>query len=408
MGSDGTAVSTFTGAQTLSVAAITGFPNGTGNVVVATSTGFAVLSYNGTAAGLLNNVALIAGTGTLATGGSVQLAAFGAITDTALSPNNSEDMIFSFTGGGGLAGAFGGLGIGVNTTGSQAANDTAYYDLATSAGQFGIVKVGGGGHTFHNYYDRSSPAIATVWNHGGARLTFVGGEDQNGTGQAHLIDATGAQTLLVNRTVTQFSTQTTTVNISAGSLVMRGPCTFNLAQTIAVSGTGVVDLSDPAVTGASATISGSAGTLMLASNYAGPGSPPILTSWTGALAYQWPAVVASIRATAQTGVNTLSWTPPAVVGTRFRVSVYISVSVAGTSTVPVLAYHGIGTTTPSFTVPMWLGNSAAAAPSYTCAGTGEYYGTWEADTDGTATAVTLTVTPTGSTYRLSAVIERLT
>jgi hypothetical protein len=42
-----------------------------GNVLVATSTGSALLSYTGTGTGTLTGVVLLSGTGTLATGNSV-------------------------------------------------------------------------------------------------------------------------------------------------------------------------------------------------------------------------------------------------------------------------------------------------------------------------------------------------
>lgn len=404
-GSNGTAVSTFTGTQALSVASSAAFP-ASGTLFVATSTGTAQITYSGTGTGVLNNCTLVSGSGTLATGGSVALATFGAITDTGLSANNSEDMIFSFTGGGGIAGAYAALGIGI--AGSSGANDTWYYDLATSGGTYGIVKTSGGNHNFIGHYDRSSPATASVWNHGGGRMMFVGGEDQNGVGLAHLIDAGTAQTILLNRMVTQFSTPTTTMQVSAGALIARGSVIFNLAQTIALSGTGVLDLSDPAISASLLTVSGSAGTLVLPSAFAGTGSAPILTSWTGTTNFPGPAVVAAGRGTGLTTTQTVTWTPPAVVGTRFRVTVMIHPTVAGTSTVPVLAFTEAGNIVRSFTIPMWQGNSAAAAPSYTCAAVDSFYGTIESDTNGTATTVTLTITPTGSTFVFSAVIERLT
>jgi len=72
-GSNTVNVSTFTGTETLFVASSASF-SGTGTVVVATSTGSAVLTYTGTGTGTLTSVALVSGSGTLATGGSVQSA----------------------------------------------------------------------------------------------------------------------------------------------------------------------------------------------------------------------------------------------------------------------------------------------------------------------------------------------
>ena len=332
---------------------------------------------------------------------------YGVIVDTALSDNNSEDQIFSFTGGGGLAGAYAALGIGIGDQ-TQHPNDMAYWDLATAGGTYSIVKNSGGGHTFINYYDRSSPATATVWHHGGSRMTFIGGEDQNAAGLSHLIDNASAQTILINRTVTQAGAATT-CQVSAGALVFRGSCGFNSAQTFALSGSGVIDLSDPAVSGSNATISGSAGTLMLAGNYAGPGSPPVLTSWTGTTAYQAPLIVAAARVNGATTTQTLTWTPPPDgKNHRFRISLMIHPTIAGTSTVPNMAFTEFGGSARNQTIPMWQMNSAAAAPSYTCAAADSFNAIFESETDTTGAAVTLTITPTGSTFRYSAVIEQLT
>src|SRR5262249_36948779 len=210
--------------------------------------------------------------------------AFGVMVDSGLSDNNSEDMIFSFAGGGGIAGAFAALGIGVADQ-TQHPNDMVWFDLPTKGGSYGIIKVNGGNQAFVNYYDRSNPSVATIWHHGGSRITLISGEDQNTTGLSHLIDVSASQTILINRTVTQSGAATTTCNITAGSLILRGSGQANTAQTWTVSGTGIVDFSDPAWGAANVTVSGSAGTLLLAGNYAGAGTPPIVSSWTGATAY---------------------------------------------------------------------------------------------------------------------------
>jgi len=207
--------------------------------------------------------------------------AYAVCLDSALSDNNSESGIFSFTGGGGLAGAYGALGIGVYDQ-TQHANDTQFHDLNTAGGTYAIVKDGGGGHTFLSHYDRSNPSAATIWNHGGGRLIFVGGEDENSTGVSHLVDGSACQTILIGRTVTATSNNTT-CEVSAGSLIFRDFAGFNAAQTFAVSGTGAVDMWDPSIAGANVTISGTAGTLVLPSQFAGHGSSPVLTSWSGTI-----------------------------------------------------------------------------------------------------------------------------
>src|SRR5260221_3319324 len=145
---------------------------------------------------------------------SAAAGAYAVVNGSALSDNNSEQNIFSFTGGGGLAGAYAALGIGTSDQ-TQHANDTWYYGLVTAGGTYAIVKSNGGGHTFLEHYDRSSPSTATVWNHGGGRLLFIGGEHQNATGVLHLVDAAAAKTTITKATITQV-TSTTNCQVSAG------------------------------------------------------------------------------------------------------------------------------------------------------------------------------------------------
>jgi hypothetical protein len=71
-GSSGVNVSTFTGAQSLHVAATTPFFCATGTLSVATSTGTATITFTGTSGGnTFTGVTTTSGTGTLATGGAV-------------------------------------------------------------------------------------------------------------------------------------------------------------------------------------------------------------------------------------------------------------------------------------------------------------------------------------------------
>ncbi len=331
--------------------------------------------------------------------------AYAVVTDTALSDNNGENGIFSFTGGGGLAGAYAALGIGIANQ-TQSVNDTWYYGLATAGGTYSIVKTAGGNHTFTEHYDRSNPATATVWNHGSGRITFIGGEAQNTTGLSYLNDSTG-QITLINQAVTQAGAAATTCQVSAGTLLLRGACTANSAQTWALSGSGTADLSDAAANTSAVTVSGSAGTLMLANIYAPGGAAPVLTSWTGTTQYQGTYTVKAANANTQTTTQTISWTPPAV-NVRFRVSVWVRVTVAGTSTVPNLAFTGFSGGTVNVNLPMWKLDGAATAPTYLCAATGDYVTELTSLTDASATAITVTITPTGSTFRYSVTIERIT
>lgn len=330
--------------------------------------------------------------------------AYAVVHDTALSDNNGEDNIFSFTGGGGLAGAYAALGIGIGDQ-TQHVNDTWYYGLVTHGGTYSINHAIGGNHTFHEFYDRSNPSTATVLNSGGGRMTFRGGEHQNSTGLS--FQQTGSGNIIVDTgAITQTGAATTTVNISAGNFIMRGACTVNSAQTWALSGSGVIDLTDPAIVAASATISGSAGTLMLAGNYPGVGSPPVLTSFTGTYAYLGTSKVATGSGTGQTTTQTVSWTPPPA-NCRFRVSVWIVVTTAGTSTIPTLAYTRLGGNVVAATaIPMIQLGGTAVLASLTA--NGQYSGTFEANTDNSAAAVNVVITPTGSTYTYSVVIEQIT
>lgn len=334
--------------------------------------------------------------------------AYGLIDDTGLTGSgsyptsmNSEDQCFSHMD---IAGAYAAIGIGIGDTG-QHANDTLWIDVTTAtAGPYSVVVAPGGNHHFHNYYDRSSPSIATVYNSGG-QITFWGGEDQNNSasGVAHLLDNSSSATTLMNRTVT-VSGNTTTLQVSAGNLVGRGRTRWG--GTVALSGTGNVDLSDPAGSYSGLSISGSSGSLMLAGNY-NPGTGPSISGWSGSVLLQAPAVVASKSATGQTTTQTTSWTPPAS-NCAFRVSVMIHPTVAGTSTVPVLSFTEFGGTAFSQTLPMWKQDSTATTPSYTCNATGTFVGTFTSKTNNAGATVSVAITPTGSTYRYSVVIEQLT
>src|SRR5258708_37855818 len=91
-----------------------------------------------------------------------------------------------------MSGGWAALSIGVFDQ-TQHCNDTFYEGLVTaSRGPYSIVHNSGGNPAFSNWYDRSNPSIATVWNHGpGGRLNFFFGEQQNTTGASHLIHRTG-------------------------------------------------------------------------------------------------------------------------------------------------------------------------------------------------------------------------
>lgn len=206
---------------------------------------------------------------------------FAVTSDTALSNNNGEDLIMDFSQGGGLAGAYAALGLGIADQ-TQHTNDILFLDLKTHGGTYGIQQNNGGGHTFINSYDRSNPSTALVYCHGGTRMTFIGGEEQNNTGQAYLIDAASGGIYVMGKAVTQAGAQTTTVQASAGIFAVSGMMTFNNAQTMAVSGTAKVFLIDPLINPGNLSVSGTAGQLnvITGTKYTG-GAGPTVTGWTG-------------------------------------------------------------------------------------------------------------------------------
>jgi hypothetical protein len=361
-------------------------------VIVGANAGAATVHFGGGARRCRMEGCLVYNTS--ATAGS-----YAVVRDTALSDNNSEDDSFINCD---WAGAYAALGLGIGDQ-TQHTNDTDYYGLTTAGGTYSIVNAGASNHHFFNYYDRSNPSTAVVWNNGASTMFFYGGEDQNSlaTGLCHLV--TGGTTVLENRTVTNVANNAT-LSISSGNLVARGRCRWS--GVAAITG-GNLDLSDPAGSFGSFNPTGAAGTVMLAGNY-NPASGPALAAYTGAIVLQAPVVQATQSAQGQSGAVTVTWTPPKYT-VAFRVSVWIRPTVAGTSTVPRVAFTEVFGTAFAQTIAMWPQDSAAAAPSYTCpAGSTDYAGTFTGRTDPSGTAVTVTITPTGSTYRYSVVIEQIT
>lgn len=201
---------------------------------------------------------------------STATGSYGVQIDTALSDNNSENGIFSFTGGGGIAGGYGALGLGLHDQ-TQHCNDTLFDYLVTSGGTYSINAAVSSNVIFNLWYDRSSPSTANVLNSGGV-LTFIGGEHLNNTGLAHQV--TGGTTMLQNVLVSAGG-----ATISSGALGFLGRC--RLIGTVAMTG-GTVAMGDPSGSWSSATITGSTGTLIIASFYS-PGSAPTHSGFTGTL-----------------------------------------------------------------------------------------------------------------------------
>jgi hypothetical protein len=321
--------------------------------------------------------------------------AYGLITDTALSNNNGEDNYYNHVD---IAGAYAAIGIGIADLG-QHSNDTNWIDVSTAGGTYSLNGVAGGGHAFYNYYDRSSPTTITVWNQG-CRFHFFGGEDfnNNGAGAVAQQVESGAFTTMINRSVTASHAGNTVV--ANGTLTCRGEAFC--AGTWAVAGT--VDISDPSLHG-NCTLTG-AGTILLPLRNNDSTTGRNTSGVTGQLLTN-PLIVAQQSAnTGQTTTQTITWTPPSAT-VLFRVSVLLRITVGGTSTVPVLAYTEIGGVAFSQTVPMWKLDSAITTPTYSL-GTGTFTGEVTGRTNNAGAAVTLTITPTGSTFFYSVIIEQLT
>jgi fibronectin-binding autotransporter adhesin len=303
-GSNGATVSAFTGTSTLSVTSNAGFPS-TGQVFVTTTNnvpGLALITYTGTGSNTLTGCKTVAGAGTLTTGNTVAPPQAAVILDTAISGFNSEDQFFDHVQ---LASANGvALGLDLGSV-SGHANDTSYIALATATGGglTSIAAIGGGGHNFWQYYDRSASSaapFATVWN-GGATVNLTGGEDQNNfaTGVAHLVSS--GTTICTTRNLSVASNSTTAA-VTGGTLAARGHTRWS--GTVNVF-SGVLDLSDPSGyynnSGAGTmAVTGNGGTLVLAPAYASGGRPSYST-YTG-------ATVNSAGVTIPRDKNQVAWT----------------------------------------------------------------------------------------------------
>lgn len=202
--------------------------------------------------------------------------AYGVCVDSAISDNNSENNIFTFTGGGGIAGNYGALGLGIYDQ-TQHANDTLWNGLSTAAGVRSIDHAAGGGHLFTMFYDRSNPSGTCVNSTGGGRLIFHGTEFQNNTGTS--LNISGGNIILNSCTITQSGSPTTTIVQTGGTLTFRDFVNFNSAQTMTLNG-GTADFQDGSLQCSNLTITGTSGTLALRATYPGAASPPVHTGFT--------------------------------------------------------------------------------------------------------------------------------
>ena len=340
-------------------------------------------------------------------GNSVALQYDAILGGASYSSSNSENNYFDNCC---LVGAWAALLIGDNSFGSGS-NDSLWNNLTTSSsGPYSIVANQGAGHTFINYYDRSNPSTATVLNQGANGLLFIGGEDRNTNGQAHMV--TGGTTVLRDRIVTVTSTPTSIAVSGGGTMVIGGTAFLVGNQTFTITGSNsVLDLSSPTfqfgVSGATATVSGSSGTVYVDTSGRGSGSKPTLSSFSGTLI---GPVGAEAGNTGQTSSKSITWNPP-MNKCRVRISVAISVTSTASGTVtPSLSYKDFDGTSRSHALPMWQSNSNASAPVYSLGGgTGMYNCTLDIGTDASGTAVTVSLTVAGSapTFSYSYAIEPL-
>jgi hypothetical protein len=331
--------------------------------------------------------------------------AYGFLGDTALSDNNCEDYTFYRCGSASTNGGIP-IGIGIHDQ-TQHWNDTDWYGLVTSTtGICSIDNTGGSNHNFYNFYDRSSgafPSTATI-NARGGTMMFWGGEELNSAALAISVSG-GGVVVFMNRTISLGAANV--ASVTNGNLIARGRCRWS--GTINVTGGSAnLDLSDPAGSFSALTITGGAGAqLMLAVDY-NPGSGPGTGGFSGSILFQQSvSIVASNRQSGQTATVTNTWTPPAT-NTRFRLSLLIRVTAAGTSTIPSLSFTQFGGAAFSNVLSVIKQDGTG---TFTNTGgilsTGTYVGTYYFDTDASGTNVVVTITPTGSTFTYSLVIEKI-
>ncbi len=118
-----------------------------------------------------------------------------------------------------------------------------------------------------------------------------------------------------------------------------------------------------------------------------------------------PILVAHASASSATTTATLSYTPPAAAGT-YLAQVYVKVTTGGTSTIPKIAYTDEdGTAVSAAAISCISLAGTALLTSFTV--TGHFSGRYEFGTDNSATAIVLTITPTGSTFNYDLSLERI-
>ncbi len=118
-----------------------------------------------------------------------------------------------------------------------------------------------------------------------------------------------------------------------------------------------------------------------------------------------PFIVHQASSLASTATVTLTYNPPLVAG-GYRFTLYVKVTTAGTSTIPTLSYHDEnGATVTAEGVSVMKITTGAFVQSMIATG---YYGiAFPIDTDNSGSAITMVLTPTGSTFNYDYTLERV-
>ncbi len=123
----------------------------------------------------------------------------------------------------------------------------------------------------------------------------------------------------------------------------------------------------------------------------------------GGFNYDSNTITANVPSTSSTSTTTI--TPPAIAGT-YRISLYLHVTVAGTTTTPSCTWKDEGGSARNLGFPVngWAGTTWTLAPT----AAGLYGGSKVIQIDNSATNITLVLTPVGSTFNGYWILERLT
>ena len=435
-GSNAQVPGTWTAASpgTLSVPSTTNSTiSGAGFLILVTNTpGTAVVAYDGVTLNTsFNNLKFMTGdaTGQILTGAAVNTAQFpfALNVDTQYGVSGAvyqENTVFQDIQ---LAAGYACIGIGCNDH-QQRANDNMFQGMMCLSGSgsppsgnwapYTIIGGDGGGNTFVNFYDRSDPFLAQIYNHGARFKFFYNEQDQFSVagGQILIQDQSRAVTTFVSATISANGTAQNIMSVSAGTVRFLD-CFTNQGVTpgtITVSSPGVLDLSDQSSQLGFLSVLGTSGTTYVSPQYVNANTPTT-SGFTGTLVtipVNYPQVVAVASGSTFSGASAVvTWTPPTTT-CLFRISLFLQVTVAGTSVIPVVAFQRLGNQPYSQNLPLIRNDGAATAwlPVGAIGTAPAQYQGWFTGKTGTAgTAVTLTLTNTGSasTFTYAMEIEQL-